>query len=59
MEKSWKLAIGLACIGSILALVNVYLRYQRTGDLAYGKIALAIGVPALVYGIARSRGQSG
>ena len=59
MSKGWKLAIALACLGSVLALANTVLDYRRTGHLTYGKIALAVGVPVLFYAIARSAQASG
>jgi hypothetical protein len=59
VQKGWQIAIGLALVGALLALTNVYLIYQRTGAIAYGKIALAIGVPAMFYAMARSTGKSG
>ena len=59
MKKGWQIAIGLALVGAVLALTNAYLQYQRTGDIAYGKIALAIGVPAMFYAMMRTTGESG
>lgn len=54
MKKGWQLVIGLALVGALLALTNAYLQYRRTGDIAYGKIGLAIGVPTLFYAMMRS-----
>jgi hypothetical protein len=54
MKKGWQIVLGLAVIGALLALINAYLQYQRTGDIAYGKIGLAIGVPALFYAMLRT-----
>jgi hypothetical protein len=59
MSKGWKLALALACLGAVLSLTNAVLIYQRTGQIAYGKIALAFGVPALFYAIARSAQSAG
>jgi NO-binding membrane sensor protein with MHYT domain len=59
MKKGWQIAIGLALVGALLALTNTYLQYQRTGDIAYGKIALAIGVPAMFYAMMRTTRKSG
>lgn len=56
MSKGWKVAVGLACLGGILALLNVVLEFRRSGHVEYGKIALAFGVPILFYVIARSAG---
>lgn len=58
MPKGWQIALALALIGALLALTNAYLRFQRTGQIAYGKIALAIGVPALFYAIIRASRKS-
>ena len=59
MTKDWKsqpgtLAIGLAVLGGILALVNEGLNYRRGQALDWGHVALAFGVPALMYAIVRS-----
>ena len=54
MSRGWRLAVGLACLGGVLALTNVLLDYSRTGTLKYGKIALAFGIPLVFYAIARS-----
>ena len=53
MSKGWKVALALACLGGVLALTNVVLDYQRTGQVRYGKLALAFGIPAMFYGIAK------
>ncbi len=49
------LAIGLAILGGLIALANVILGYQRSGDIAWGKLALAFGVPILMYAIVSGR----
>jgi len=49
------LAIGLGIVGSLIALANVIIRYRSSGDIAWGKIALAIGVPILIYAIVSGR----
>ena len=56
MTSSWTdragwLAIGLAAVGSIVALVNEALSYRRGEALDWGHIALAIGVPAFMYAV--------
>ncbi len=58
MRKGWPIVLGLALAGALLALTNAYRQYQRTGEVAYGKIALAIGVPALFYAIMRDPRRS-
>ena len=54
MRKGWRIVVGLALVGGLLALTNAYLQYRRTGDIAYGKIALAIGVPTMFYAMMRA-----
>jgi len=54
-ELGKKIAIALAVLGGLLALTNVVLHYRSTGELDYGKIALAIGVPVLFYAILKSQ----
>ena len=53
MKRGWQIVLGLALVGALLALTNAYLQYRRTGDIAYGKIGLAIGVPAMFYAMMR------
>jgi hypothetical protein len=45
----------LAVIGSLIAFGNVIMRYRSSGDIAWGKIALAFGVPILMYAIVNGR----
>ena len=58
MPKWSRIAMALALVGALLALTNAYLQFQRTGQIAYGKIALAIGVPVLFYAIMRASRKS-
>ena len=58
MAGSWvtragRLAIGLAVVGSLVAIVNETLSYRRSGVVDWGHIALAFGVPFLMYAIVR------
>lgn len=46
-------AVTLAVVGSILALINEVIRDRHGGAVDWGRVALAIGVPALMYGIVR------
>jgi hypothetical protein len=48
------LAVGLAVLGSLIAIVNEIMGYQRTGAVDYGHVALIIGVPASMYAIVAS-----
>jgi hypothetical protein len=47
-------AIGLAVLGGVAALISEALRYQRGDALDWGHIALAFGVPSLMYAIVRN-----
>jgi hypothetical protein len=58
-ERGKKIALALAVLAGLLALTNVVLTYRSTGELDYGKIALAIGVPVLFYAILKSQGKQG
>ena len=58
MGKGWRIAVALACVGGALSLINAYMQHERSGNFAYGKIALAFGVPAMFYAIGRSASTS-
>ena len=45
------IAVALAVAGGILALANEISRYGRTGVVDWGHVALAFGVPVLLYAI--------
>ncbi len=45
------LAIGLAVAGSLVTLVNEAVGYHRSGVVDWGHVALAFGVPSLMYAI--------
>lgn len=47
------LAIGLAVLGGLLALVNETVSYRRSGIVDWGHVALAFGVPILMYAVVR------
>jgi hypothetical protein len=47
------LAIGLALVGSLVALVMQAVRYRRSGVVDWGQVALGFGVPILMYAIIR------
>jgi hypothetical protein len=51
--RGWWIAVGLALLGSVAAFVNESIGYQRTGTVDWGHVALAVGVPILIYAIAR------
>jgi hypothetical protein len=48
------LAVGLAVLGSLVAIVNEIMGYQRTGAVDWGHVALIIGVPLIMYAIVSS-----
>lgn len=48
------LAVALAAVAGILALIKEVIQYRRNGAVNWGHVALAIGVPALMYGIVRA-----
>lgn len=54
------LAISLAVLGSLVALGREFVLDRRSGAVDWGHIALALGVPALMYAIvsARRRGST-
>jgi len=52
--KAGKVAITLGIVAGVLSLSRALYTYFQYGHLDIGKIALAIGVPCLVYVIVRS-----
>ncbi|MEJ7811752.1 MAG: hypothetical protein WKG32_15175 [Gemmatimonadaceae bacterium] len=47
------LAISLAILGGLVALGRETASYRRSGGVDWGHVALAFGVPAIMYGIVR------
>jgi len=47
------LAIGLAAVGSLAAFANEIVSYRRSGVVDWGHVALAFGVPIIMYAIVR------
>lgn len=47
------LAIGLAVLGSLIAFVNEIANFRRSGAVDWGHVALAFGVPVLMYTIVK------
>jgi hypothetical protein len=54
ISRSGWAAIGLAIVGGILALGNQAMRYQRSGAVDWGQVALGFGVPLLIFAIVKS-----
>jgi uncharacterized membrane protein len=52
------LAIGLALVGSVVALVMEAIRYRRSGVVDWGHVALGFGVPILMYAIVRGASRN-
>ena len=48
IKRLWRVALGFAVIGGLLALASVFWDYQSTGELDLGHVALAVGVPRFV-----------
>ena len=53
------LAIGLALLGSGVALVREIVIFRRSGDVDWGHVAFALGFPALMYAIVSARRRVG
>jgi len=53
ISRTGWVAIGLALLGSLVALVMEAVRYSRSGLVDWGHVALGFGVPILMYAIVR------
>jgi hypothetical protein len=53
------LVVGLGVLGSVIALINVWTVYGRSGVLDWGRVALAVAVPILLFAIMRSASARG
>ena len=54
ISKGGKLAIALAVIAGVLSLSRAIYNYTQHGDLDYGKIALGIGIPILIFAVVKN-----
>jgi hypothetical protein len=54
MSKTSKVAIALGIIAGLLALSRAVYNYNQNGKWDIGKIAIGIGIPCLIYAIAKS-----
>ena len=54
ISKAGKIAIGLAIIAGLLALTRAGYLYSQTGEVDVAKIALGLGIPALIFVVVRS-----
>ena len=52
--RTGQLAVVFAVLGAIAVIVNEILNYRSSGVLDRGRIALAFGVPLLIYVMVRS-----
>jgi len=57
-REGW-LAIGLALLGSLVAIVNEIAGFRRTGTVDWGHVALIVGVPASIYAIVATKQARG
>ena len=48
------LAIGLAVVGSLVAVASEVAGYRRSGVVDWGDLALAFGVPIFIYAVVRA-----
>ena len=53
-KRLWQVAVGLAVLAGLLTLFNAAQDYRSTGALDWGRVALAIGIPAVFYAMAHS-----
>jgi hypothetical protein len=53
LGRGGRLAIGLAVLGGIVVLGNEILTYRSAGIVDWGRVALAVVVPLLIYVIVR------
>ncbi len=53
LTRSGWLAVGLGVLGSVVAFINEWTAYRRSGTVDWGHVALAVGVPFLLYAIVR------
>ena len=53
LGRAGVVAVTLAMIGSVVVLANEVVGYRATGGVDWGDVALAVGVPALMYAIVR------
>jgi hypothetical protein len=49
------IALGLAVVGSLVAIVNEIVSVRRTGAVDWGHVALIVGVPILMYAMVSKR----
>jgi hypothetical protein len=52
--RTGQMAVVFAVLGGIVVVVNEILSYRSSGAVDWGRVALAFGVPLLIYVIVRS-----
>ncbi len=57
-RRGW-IAISLAVLGGLVAFTRVIVLFRRSGVVDWGHVALAIGVPALMFVMVSARGRGG
>ena len=53
-SKAGKIAMILAIIASLLSLTRAAYLYSQTGEVDVAKIALGLGIPALIFVVVKS-----
>jgi len=53
------LAISLAVLGGLVAFMREIVLFRSSGAVDWGHVALAIGVPALMFVMVSARGRGG
>ena len=59
MSKNGRIAIALAIVAGVLSISRAVYNYSQHGELDIAKIALGIGIPALIYSLVRNTSQAG
>lgn len=54
LSNAGKIALALAFVAGIAAISRAVYNCSQSGELDFGKIALGIGIPCLIYTIVRN-----
>ncbi len=58
ISRTGRVAVGLAVLGSVVALASEIVGFRQAGAVDWGHVALALGVPVLMYGIVGGFGRA-
>lgn len=58
ISMAGKIAIALAVIAGLLALARAAYLYNQTGEVDVAKIALGLGIPALIFVIVKNTSRN-